>query len=56
MCIVGRSWDRYAAGAPNIGVAQLVGQGLKLVCVESVVVPQDMVVGRTTGALQSDIL
>ena len=30
----------------------LVGQTLKFVCVEMVVIPQDVVVAGTTGALQ----
>lgn len=51
MCIVSGGGDGDAAGTADVGVTQLVGQGLELVRVEPVVVPQDVVVRGATGAL-----
>ena len=50
--IVGGGGVRDTAGTSDVGVAQLVREALKLVGRELVVVPQDMVVGGTTGTLQ----
>ena len=43
---------RDAAGTAHVGVAELVGEALELVCSEVVVVPEDVVVGGSAGALQ----
>ena len=40
-----------ATSAADVGVAQLVGEALELVCREVVVIPKDVVVRGTTGAL-----
>ena len=47
----GRDGDR--PGAPDVGVAELVGQLLQLVSIEVIVVPEDMVVAGTRGALDT---
>ena len=52
--VVGRSGDGDGAGAADVGVAQLVGEELQLVSSEAVVIPQDVVVGGTTGSLRED--
>jgi hypothetical protein len=39
-------------GKVRLKMFYLVGQTLKFVCVEMVVIPQDVVVAGTTGALQ----
>jgi len=53
--VVGRRRDGDGARAADVGVAQLVGEELQLVGGETVVVPQDVVVGRTTGSLRRDV-
>lgn len=50
--IVGRRRDGDGACAAYVGVAQLVGEQLELIGRETVVVPQHMVVGGTTRALE----
>lgn len=50
--VVGRRGDGDGARAADVGVAQLVGEQLELIRREAVVVPQDVVVGRTAGSLQ----
>lgn len=50
--VVGRCGDGDRARAADIGVAQLVGEELQFVGSEAVVIPQDMVVGRTAGSLR----
>ena len=49
--VVGWRGDGDGAGAAHVGVAQLVGEQLELVCGEAVVVPQDVVVGGAARAL-----
>ena len=49
--VVGRRWDGDGPRAADVGVAQLVGEELELVGGETVVVPQDVVVGRPTRTL-----
>lgn len=51
--VVCRCWNRNGTGAPDIGVAQLIRQALELVRLEVIVVPQDVVVRRAAGALNS---
>lgn len=50
--IVGRGRDGNWACAANIGVAQLVGKELQFIGRETVVIPQDVVVGGATGSLK----
>ena len=52
--VVRRRRDGHRPGTPHVRVAQLVGQDLKLVRVEPVVIPQDVVVRGTTGALDTE--
>lgn len=47
----GRYGDR--ASTPDVSVTQLVGEALKLIAVEVVVIPQDVVVAGSTGALNA---
>lgn len=47
MCVVSRRRDRDGASAAHVRVTELVGEALQLVGPEVVVVPQDVVVGRT---------
>lgn len=49
------SWRRNGnrSGASDVSVAKLVGQALQFVGVEVVVVPQDVIVGRSTCALNT---
>lgn len=51
--IIGRGWNRDWACAPHIGVTKLVSQQLELICGEAVVIPQDLVMWRTAGSLNS---
>ena len=53
MCVVSWGWDRDAPGAPDIRVAQLIGELLELVCVEMIVIPQNVVVTRAGGSLDT---
>ena len=53
MSVVCGCWDRDRPGAPHVGVAQLVGQLLQLVGIEMIVVPEDVVVAGTRGALDT---
>ena len=50
--IVGGGGVGDAAGTADVGVAELVGETLKLIGCELIVVPQDMIVGGTTGTLE----
>lgn len=52
--VVGRRWDGDGARAADVSVAQLVGEELQFIGSETVVVPQDVVVGRATGSLRED--
>ena len=49
--VVGRRGDGDAPRAADVRVTQLVGQTLELVRLETVVVPQDVVVGGAAGTL-----
>ena len=49
--VVGWRGDGDRAGAADVGVAQLVGEQLKLVSREAVVVPQDVVMGWSARTL-----
>lgn len=51
MGVVGRRRDGDGARAADVGVAQLVGEELELVTTETVVIPQNMVVGRPACTL-----
>lgn len=50
--VVGRCWDGDGARAADVGVAQLVGEKLEIICSETVVIPQNVVVGGTTRTLE----
>lgn len=52
------SWRRDGDGAcaADVGVAQLVGEELELVAGETVVVPQNVVVGRPARTLEEESL
>ena len=50
--VVGRCRDGDGARAADVGVAQLVGEELQFVGSETVVIPQDVIVGGTTGSLR----
>ena len=50
--VVSRRWDGDGARAADVGVAQLVGEELELVTGETVVVPQNVVVGRPARTLE----
>lgn len=52
--VVRRRWDGDGAGAADVRVAQLVGEELQLISSETVVVPEDVVVGGTAGSLSTD--
>lgn len=51
--IVGRCWDRDRTCASYISVAQLVCQDLELICCETVVIPKDIIMGWSAGALDA---
>ena len=51
--VVGGGGDGDAPGAPDVGVAQLVGQLLQLVSVKVVIIPEHVVVARPRGALDT---
>lgn len=50
--VVGGCGDGDGAGAAHVRVAQLVRQQLQLICCETVVIPQHLVVGGPAGSLQ----
>jgi len=50
--VVRRSRNRDRPRTPHVRVTQLVGQQLEFVCGETVVVPQDLVVGGPAGSLR----
>ena len=52
MSVVGRGRIGDGASAANVRVAQLVGETLELICRETVVVPQDVVVRGSTCSLR----
>ena len=49
--VVGRGGDGHGACAADVCVAQLVGEDLEVIGGEAVVVPEDVVVGGSTGTL-----
>ena len=51
--VVRRGGDGDGPGAPDVGVAQLVGQLLELVSIEMIIVPQNVVVAGSGGALDT---
>ena len=51
VCVVCGGGDGDGARAPNVGVAQLISEHLKLVRREVVVIPQHVVVRRTRRSL-----
>ena len=51
--VVRRSRNGNAASAPDVGVAQLVGELLQLVRIEVIVIPQHVVVAGPGGALDT---
>ena len=51
--VVGGGGDGDAPGAPDVGVAQLVGQLLQLISVKVVIIPEHVVVTRPRGALDT---
>lgn len=52
--VVGRCRDGDGARAAHVGVAQLVGEELELITAEAVVVPQNVIVGRSARSLWGD--
>lgn len=52
--VVRRRRDGDGAGAADVRVAQLVGEELQLISSETVVIPEDVVMGGTTGSLRTD--
>ena len=52
MSVVGRSRIGDGASAAYVRVAQLVGETLELICRETVVVPQDVIVRGSTCSLR----
>lgn len=52
--VVRRRRDGDGASAADVSVAQLVGEELQLISGETVVIPQDVVVGGTTGSLRTE--
>ena len=53
MGVVGRGGDGDGASAPDVGVAQLVGQLLQLVSIEMIIIPEDVVVTWPRRALDT---
>lgn len=51
MGVVGRSWYGDTSSASDISVAELIGEDLKLVSCELIIIPENMVVRRPTGSL-----
>jgi len=51
VCVVRRRWDGNGARAAYVCVTQLIGQHLNLISAEMIVIPQHVVVRRTTRAL-----
>ena len=51
--VVSRSRDRNRSGTPNVGVAQLEGELLELICFKVVVVPENMVVAGSRCTLDT---
>jgi len=48
-------WDGHAACTTHVRVTQLVGQHLNLIGAEMIVIPQHVVVRRTTRALRQHV-
>ena len=55
MCVVGWRWYGDGPGTTDVGVAQLVGEGLEFVSCEVVLIPQHVVVGGTGSSLRKKI-
>ena len=53
MGVVRRGGDGDGASAPDVGVAQLVGQLLQLVSIEMIIIPKDVVVTWSRCALDT---
>jgi len=53
MSIVGWGWDGDGSGAPDVGVAQLIGQLLQFISLKPVIIPEYVVVGWSAGPLDS---
>lgn len=51
--IVSWGWDGDRAGAAHIGMAQLVGEDLQLICSEPVVIPEHVVMGGPARTLNA---
>ena len=51
--VVSRGRDGDGPGAPDVGVAQLVGQLLQLVSIEMIIIPEDVVVTWPRRALDT---
>ena len=54
--VVSRSRDRNRSGTPNVGVAQLEGELLELICFKVVVVPENMVVAGSRCTLDTCVV
>lgn len=52
MSVVSGSRDGHTAGTSHIRVTELVGQHLKFIGIEVIVIPQNMVVRGSTGTLR----
>ena len=51
--VVGRGRDGDGPGAPDVGVAQLVGQLLQLVSIEMIIIPENVIVAGAGSALDT---
>ena len=49
--VVGGGGDGDTACTPDVGVTQLIGQLLKLVCLETIIVPQHVIMRGSACAL-----
>lgn len=49
--IICRCWNGNTSGTSSIRVTQLIGQGLKFISIKTIVIPEYMVMGRSTGPL-----
>ena len=54
MRIIRGGWYGYCSCAPDVSMTQLICEGLDLVCFEIIVVPQDVIMRRSAGALQEE--
>jgi len=51
MSVVRGRWNGHAAGTAHVRVTQLIRQHLKVIRIEVIVVPEDMIVGGATCSL-----